>query len=242
MRLRWAVSGCLGVVAITGDRMMRRNVLRAAIGIAAADVVTFGGSRRAYADGQQVVYTRQDWGAMPPRHPPKILDSPPDHVIVHHTATPNSPDGSLAHAFALSRWIQRYHMDSRGWEDIGEQLTISRGGVVMEGRAGSLQAIQENRLVIGAQSYRNNRHTIGIENEGTYTAEDPPDALWKALIRVCAWLCAAHALDPATAIVGHRDYNQTNCPGDVLYRRLPELRRVVRRTLDIATSARLPGS
>jgi hypothetical protein len=31
-------------------------------------------------------------------------------------------------------------------------------------------------------------------------------------------------LDPHAAIVGHRDYNVTQCPGDVFYARLPELR------------------
>jgi N-acetylmuramoyl-L-alanine amidase-like protein len=119
---------------------------------------------------------------------------------------------------------------------------VSRGGVVMEGRAGSLQAVRQNRLVVGAQSYRHNRHTLGIENEGTYITDEPPDALWNSLVRVCAWLCVAHELDPAAAIVGHRDYNQTSCPGDALYRRLPELRSAVRRTLDMITLTRAQDS
>jgi hypothetical protein len=226
------------VIAISGDRIVRRNLLRAAIGIAAADAMTFGGMMRANADGPKTIYTREDWGAIPPRRPPKVLDRPPDHIIVHHTTSPNTLDTSRAHAFALSRQIQRFHMQSRQWDDIGEQLTISRGGVVMEGRAGSLQAVQENRLVVGAQSYQHNGHTFGIENEGTYSTENLPDALWSSLVRVCAWLCTAHALDPAVAIVGHRDYNQTSCPGDVLYRRLPELREAVRHTLEMVSATR----
>jgi hypothetical protein len=224
------------VIAISGNRIVRRNLLRAAIGIAAADAMTFGGMRQANADAPLMIYTREDWGAMPPRRPPKVFDRPPDHIIVHHTTSPNTPDRSRAHAFALSRQIQRFHMLSRGWDDIGEQLTISRGGVVMEGRAGSLQAVQENRLVVGAQSYEHNEHTFGIENEGFYTTEELPDALWNSLVRVCAWLCTAHALDPSVAIVGHCDYNQTSCPGDALYRRLPELRNAVQRILDISAT------
>ena len=43
-------------------------------------------------------------------------------------------------------------MQTNGWDDIGEQLTISRGGYVMEGRAGSLNAIAHNELVGGPQS------------------------------------------------------------------------------------------
>jgi hypothetical protein len=240
--LRLAINCWREVIAISGDRIVRRNLLRAAIGIAAADAVTFGGMKRANADGAQTIYTREDWGALPPRRPPKELDRPPDHIIVHHTTSPNSQDRSRTHAFALSRQIQRFHMGTRHWDDIGEQLTISRGGVVMEGRAGSLQAIQQNRLVVGAQSYQHNRHTLGIENEGTYGTEEPPDALWNSLVKVCAWLCTAHELDPAVAIVGHRDYNRTSCPGDALYRRLPELRRAVRRTLDMITMAHAQDS
>jgi hypothetical protein len=54
-----------------------------------------------------------------------------------------------------------------------------------------------------------------------------PDRLWCSLRDVCVWLCRTYDLDPFKAIVGHRDFNRTDCPGDVLYARLPELRRVV---------------
>jgi hypothetical protein len=46
-------------------------------------------------------------------------------------------------------------------------------------------------------------------------------------MEVCVWLCREYDLDPGEAIVGHRDYNETSCPGDVLYSRLPALRRAV---------------
>jgi hypothetical protein len=177
------------------------------------------------------VYPRDDWNAVAAKRAPKILDRAPDHIIVHHTASPNASDTSRAHAFALSRQIQRFHMETRGWDDIGEQLTISRGGYVMEGRTGSLRAIADNGLVVGAQSLHHNKHTIGIENEGTYINDEVPSRLWKSLVEVCAWLCTAHHLNPATAIVGHRDYNDTDCPGDVLYRKLPQLRREVAHAL-----------
>lgn len=186
---------------------------------------------RASADGGPRVYTRKEWGASAPKRAPRVLDRPPDHIIVHHTASPNTAETSRAHAFELSRQIQRHHMGTNGWDDIGEQLTISRGGYVMEGRAGSLAAIARNCLVVGAQSLHHNQHTLGIENEGTYIKDEVPGKLWKSLVEVCAWLCTAHNLDPATAIVGHRDYNSTDCPGDVLYRRLPRLRNEVARII-----------
>ncbi|WP_371950113.1 peptidoglycan recognition protein family protein [Actinomadura monticuli] len=178
------------------------------------------------------VYTRAQWKASPPRRRAKVRRRAPDHIIVHHTATANSGDRSLAHAFALSRYIQHFHMNKNGWDDTGQQLTISRGGIVMEGRNRSLRAIRAGDLAVGAQVLHHNDHTIGIENEGTYTSRAVPGSLWRSLVEVCVWLCREYRLDPSEAIMGHRDYNNTSCPGDRLYARLPELRREVAARLE----------
>ncbi|WP_425458590.1 peptidoglycan recognition protein family protein [Actinomadura decatromicini] len=180
------------------------------------------------------VYTRAQWRARPARRPAKVLNRRPDHIVIHHTATANSRDTSLAHAFALSRFIQSFHMNRNGWDDAGQQLTISRGGIVMEGRNRSLRAVRARDLAVGAQVLHHNSHTIGIENEGTYSSRAVPRRLWHSLVEVCVWLCRAYDLEPRKAIVGHRDLNNTACPGDALYAKLPALRRSV--------SARLGGS
>ncbi|WP_243717476.1 peptidoglycan recognition protein family protein [Actinomadura darangshiensis] len=190
------------------------------------------GERVAFTAEDPHVYTREQWNARAPRRPAKVLSKAPDHIIVHHTATANSKSRSLAHAFALSRAIQNIHMDRNGWDDTGQQLTISRGGFVMEGRNRSLKAIRAGDLAVGAQVLHHNEHTIGIENEGTYTSKAVPGSLWKSLVEVCVWLCQEYKLDPGSAIVGHRDYNNTSCPGDVLYARLPTLRRSVAARLE----------
>ncbi|NDU73387.1 N-acetylmuramoyl-L-alanine amidase [Actinomadura sp. DSM 109109] len=185
------------------------------------------GGRAMFTVQEPRVYTRAEWRARAPRRPAEVAARPPDRIIVHHTATANARDRSLAHAFALSRSIQNIHMNKNGWDDAGQQLTISRGGFVMEGRNRSLKAIRSGRLAIGAQVLHHNQHTIGIENEGTYMSAAVPGALWTSLVDVCVWLCRQFQLDPAEAIVGHRDYNNTSCPGDALYARLPQLRRSV---------------
>src|SRR5690606_35430265 len=120
------------------------------------------------------VHTRSEWGARPPASAAQVLDRAPDRIVVHHTATPNSADRSLEHAFALSRSIQAYHMDSNGWADTGQQLTIGRGGHLMEGRNRSLVAINAGDHVVGAHTANHNSHTIGIENEGTYMTMERP--------------------------------------------------------------------
>ncbi|MFD0855585.1 peptidoglycan recognition family protein [Actinomadura adrarensis] len=173
-----------------------------------------------------VVHTRADWNARPPTSPATVLNQAPDRIVVHHTATANSTDYSVAHAYALSRSIQNFHMDSNGWADTGQQLTISRGGHLMEGRNRSLSAIRAGDHVVGAHTANHNSHTIGIENEGLYMTVGPTTALWNRLVETCAWLCDVYGLSPS-AIVGHRDFNATACPGDVLYARLPQLRNAV---------------
>lgn len=178
----------------------------------------------AHAAAKPEILTRADWGARAPRRDAQVLSAKPDHIVVHHTATANSSDYSESHAMALSRGIQNWHMDNNGWDDTGQQLTISRGGHVMEGRNRSLEVLGEAQHVVGAHVANHNSHTLGIENEGSYGDSDPPERQLSALVGLLAWLCALYELNPEDAIVGHRDFNATACPGDQLYDQLPTLR------------------
>ena len=217
-------------------RLSRRALLGGAM--AAGGMVLASGSGlvvprpAAAAVAAPRVYTRAEWSARPPTSSITVLDRMPDHIVIHHTASGNTPDFSWTQAARLSHWIQDLHMDTNGWADAGQQLTISRGGYVMEGRDRSLWAIQNRKHVLGAQTAGHNDHTIGIENEGLYVDQDTTPMLFDALVQTCAWLCSVYQLDPFEAIVGHRDYVSTQCPGDVLYARLPELRSRVAAVLD----------
>lgn len=206
--------------------MSRRAVLRGAAvtgGLLLGGAVDLARPSAAHAADPPYVYTRAEWDARPPSNPIEII-GPPDHIVIHHTASDNTTDYSLEQAFALSHWIQDLHMDQNGWRDAGQQLTISRGGYVLEGRDRSLEAIGQGLNVMGAQTGGHNSHTLGIEHEGIYVDEDVTPELFEASVQTCAWLCEVYGLDPYTALVGHRDYNDTQCPGDEFYRRLPELR------------------
>jgi hypothetical protein len=207
-------------------RRLLRGGLMAAGALVAGGLAVPGRAARAAALVEPRVYTRTEWGARDATATIRYLDRQPDHIVVHHTAGANTTDYSLAAAFAHSRWIQDLHL-ANGWGDSGQQLTISRGGYVMEGRRHSLRAIHERQHVSGVQTANHNDHTIGIENEGIYVTADVPRALFDSLAGTCAWLCATYGLDPLVALVGHRDYVNTACPGDRLYARLPELRRQV---------------
>jgi hypothetical protein len=216
--------------AAVSRRGLMKGVAAIAGGVVLAGALDLSTATPAHASGEPVLlYGREAWNARPPTQPVEIIDAP-DAIVVHHAVWPNTMDFSLNRAFATSREIQDLHMDQNGWIDAGQQLTISRGGYVMEGRHRSLEAIRDGKLVYGTQTLNNNGHTIGIENEGTYTEPDAviPTGQFGSLIQTCAWLCTQYHLDPFEAIVGHRDFVATTiCPGQALYDRLPELRRKV---------------
>ncbi|PSK95493.1 N-acetylmuramoyl-L-alanine amidase [Murinocardiopsis flavida] len=224
----------------------RRNVFRGAA--LTSGTVLFGGAftigtaTTAAAAPEPQLHTRADWGARPPSSPVQVLDTPPDTIIVHHTAGGNSDDTSVEHAYKISRDIQNLHMDSNGWIDAGQQLTISRGGHVVEGRDKALTAIRDGKHCYGTHVADHNGHCIGIENEGIYVTDTPPKALVDSLVATLAWLCTAYSLDPQAAILGHRDFNATQCPGDVLYGMLPDIRNAVADSLAASGVRTTPGA
>src|SRR5262245_27204617 len=61
------------------------------------------------------IYTCSEWGARPPNGTITVLNRKPTYIVVHHTAGGNSNDFSVAHAHQISRDIQNFHMDGRGW-------------------------------------------------------------------------------------------------------------------------------
>lgn len=183
------------------------------------------------ATGQPPIYDCASWGARDATSPVTVLNYKPSRILVHHTATANTTDYSPAALGELARSIQKFHMSTRGWLDTGQNFTISRGGYIAEGRHESLQTLLNGRQFIeGAQCPNQNDSSIGIENEGTYTAVQPPAVLFNALTVMCAFACRQYGLAP-TQLFGHRDYWDTECPGDKMYALLPTLRAQVAKVM-----------
>ncbi|WP_019544675.1 peptidoglycan recognition protein family protein [Streptomyces sulphureus] len=184
---------------------------------------------RVAADSEEPrIYDTQEWGAREPDGQIVVLDRVPTYIVVHHTAEPgNSEDYSLEHAMQICRDIQDFHMDGQGWGDTGQQFTNSRGGYALEGRHRSLEVVRGGtQHVQGANVADRNSEVIGIENEGLYSEVDVPEALWDSLVSLVAWIATQYDR-PVENIMGHRDFNSTECPGEVLYGRLQELREAV---------------
>ncbi|HZE37439.1 MAG TPA: peptidoglycan recognition family protein [Stackebrandtia sp.] len=214
----------------------RRNVLRGAVLLGVGVAAGGGALLSTGIAGADVpvpdIADCDTWGARPPSEDVTPVERNPDKIIVHHTESANTDDTSQDAAYAIAREIQHWHMDENGWIDTGQHFTNSRGGFLMEGRHTSLKHLTDGKgMVQGAHAPGQNDKAIGIENQGTYFTVEPPKALWDSLVKLCAYICAQYGIK-ATEIYGHRDYTDTDCPGDVLYGKIPQLREEVQKVLD----------
>jgi hypothetical protein len=180
------------------------------------------------------IYTCAEWGAKAPAHP--FEQTNPTAIVIHHMDTPNralesDPDQAIHRAFTLARACQQDHMQVNGWADTGQSYTISRDGVICEGRHGTLAATLKGHSVHAAHAADGNidfNFDFGIENEGTYDFLSMPGKQWRSLVQLTGWLAWICQIDTAK-IIGHRDTGiSTDCPGKWLESRLPALRQQAR--------------
>lgn len=215
----------------------RRAVLQGGLGIAATAVIGSAASTAHAAPSPTFpwIIDCDSWGARPPSGALPLSAIATNKIILHHMAFPNVTDYSREQAIKLAKDCQNLHMDGNGWSDTGQHFTISRGGYVLEGRRGSLAQLDTGgNQVISAHCPGENGRAIGIENEGTYITELPPDALQESLVQLCVAVCEQYGLH-AWDIFGHWDFRHTQCPGIAFYGIFPKLRRKIARKLGEAT-------
>lgn len=161
------------------------------------------------------IQPRSSWGALPAakRYEPMV----PERISVHHTEAPQpmTRDGAVSELQA----IQRFHQHGRGWIDIAYHFLIDGSGRIWEGRPLTL---------VGSHVKGKNDGNVGIAIMGDFSPghEKPTAAQLKSLIALARWLSETYAI-PAERILGHRDQEQTSCPGKTLYAHMDEVRREV---------------
>ena len=200
------------------------------------------GAAPASADDSRLlpgVRSRADWGADEslrsgrPEFAPAVKA-----VIVHHTAGSN--DYRPADVPRRIRADYAYHVQARGWSDLGYNLVVDKFGGVWEGRAGGI-----GRATIGSHAAGFNTGTLGVSLLGDMTTAQPTAEAVRAVARVAAYAADVWRFDPTGSVVltsggspkfapgtrvalprvhGHRDVGLTACPG-TLYDRLGEVRR-----------------
>jgi N-acetylmuramoyl-L-alanine amidase len=195
---------------------------------------------------QPELHTRKEWGADPSwRNGRPVYTHRLKQIHVHHTATGN--DYSRADVPGILRGMYRYHTQTLGWFDIGYNFLVDRFGRAWVGRSGGV-----NRLVRGAHTLGFNEHSVGIAVIGNLERRAPwPEAV-TAVVKLAAWKLDKYGRDAEgtvrvtstgsdkypdgtrvrlPVIDGHRDTNDTACPGRA-YGKLPEIRDRTQRRID----------
>ncbi len=214
-------------------------------GSSPADALLSGPSgATAHGDAAKpTIITRAQWGADENLRPADCTPTYSQTIkagIVHHTVNTNTYAAS--DSAALVRGIYAYHVNGNGWCDLGYNFLVDRFGQAFEGRFGGM-----DRPVIGAHAGGFNTDTFGVAGIGDFTSASPQDPLLTTISRVLGWKLSLHGRDPqgTTTLIsaggaytaysagtpvtigvvsGHRDVDQTSCPGDSLYARLGALR------------------
>jgi hypothetical protein len=211
------------------------------------------GSAVAHADGADFrtgIITREQWGADESlRFGPDGTEIWPRHyvapriVVVHHTATRNQPDDPAADV----RSIYAYHAETLGWGDIGYHALLDWEGRIYEGRYGR-EVDPFGRFprevlsygVVAGHALTYNYGSAGHALLGNFQEAEPPEQMLRRLEDLLVYQHGRYQIDPRTqldfardtrlwrydlpAMPGHRDCNDTECPGDNVYKRLAEIR------------------
>ena len=151
------------------------------------------------------IVTRQEWGA---RDSVTInnMTTPVSFVFIHHTAMSychNQHDCSQE-----LRTIQNFHMDTRGWDDIGYNFLIGEDGRVYEARGWDR---------IGAHTYGWNDVAVAFSIMGNYKDRIPNDKALSALKNIINCGLSKGKITHNYKMYGHRDVRSTECPGNKLY-------------------------
>ncbi len=166
--------------------------------------------------------------------------TPVKFVIVHHSAGSNLASNYQEEV----RNIYLLHTESNGYDDIGYNFLVAPNGVIYKGRDGRGVVAQDN--VRGAHMCNKNDSTFAICMLGNFNEQLPTTAALQSLYALAAWKMQkenvdvngllVHSVGPTSAnagskllpqLAGHRDGctpRYTECPGDLLYEILPQVR------------------
>ncbi len=201
---------------------------------------------------QPPIVSRSAWGAPETFVPFSECDTydhigsyiRPNAFAVHHTGPPSPGDVT---DLDWLRLVYNYHVNGQGWGDIGYNYVVGRDGTVYQGRARGSPPAGYLAYAYHAASDASHRYYCqsgAVMALGIYQPGETPltEATLDGLSRVLAWLNDQYGIRPWSTqtvlerrpygVCGHRDLNSTECPGDVLYGRLDDVRNRVQTILD----------
>lgn len=116
------------------------------------------------------------------------------HVVVHHSYSEDG--GTTFNSLA----IRRYHMETKGWHDVGYHFLV--------------EMVNGEPQIIGGRPMREpgahcrelnmNNCSIGICVIGSYDAAPPPEAIWNKAVSLIQDQMMTFGI-PAANVIGHRE-------------------------------------
>jgi N-acetylmuramoyl-L-alanine amidase len=129
-----------------------------------------------------------------------------DTIIIHCTATrPNWWEGKTSQQKVDE--VRRWHVEDRGWSDIGYHYLIDRDGTLVEGRPlerTGAHAKGHNTGSVGISLFGGHGGNVSDQFEDNFTEDQD-----LALRELIAKLKADH---PITKIIGHNEVANKACP------------------------------
>ncbi|MBC7289020.1 MAG: N-acetylmuramoyl-L-alanine amidase [Armatimonadetes bacterium] len=139
-----------------------------------------------------------------------LAGNPVQLVILHHTWQPTAADYAGEKTWQA---IRRYHIETRGWREIGYHLGIAPDGTVWRLRPLTMTGAH----CLGRyQGHRVNDVSIGLAMIGNFDVEDPELCLPLAC-QVMAIVCRVFGFGPGQ-IYFHRNFQDKSCPGLKVHR------------------------
>ncbi|CAO1316068.1 unnamed protein product [Diamesa tonsa] len=150
--------------------------------------------------------SRDEWLAQPPNEILTPLIVPAKRIIITHTATEFCE--TQAACTLRARLMQTFHMESKGWDDIGYNFMIGGDGAVYEGRGWESQ---------GAHTKGYNVGSIGVAYIGTFNKKLPNDKMINVGFLLFQEGVKIGRLIPDYKIYGHRQLIASESPGAAFY-------------------------
>jgi len=204
---------------------------------------SFSGAAFASTNKPNIV-TRKQWGA-DERLRDKNLDMSETVKVgfVHHTAGSNSYGPNEGPK--VVRGLYSYYVNSLGYADIGYNFLVDKYGNIYEGRAGSITEPVRQAATGGF-----NKDTMSVVALGNFQSARASDALVRGIARIMAFRLSAYHRNPNDVkklraetgssrydrgekgkfrvVSGHRNAGFTACPGQRLYNRMNDIRRLTK--------------
>lgn len=161
------------------------------------------------------IYSRSEWGARYGRGGQTSYANAT--VFVHHSAFAGMATDTYREQVAVMKAIEHHHVKGNGWDAIGYNFVVFQPfkrrlwhrARIFEGRGlGHLPAAQQGH----------NAGNIAVCVIGNFQSEGVRAGTVDKLVSLIRRL-------PVTKVRGHRDVNQTSCPGLHLFGKLGEIRR-----------------